>query len=178
MEKPIGGVILKGKRWMIDQHNRIATIVRQLLRRVVLAIVFTVCITALPRSISASGSANPDDLLVVANNAVTTDHLSATQVRDYFLKKRSTWPGGDKALPVNAKDRTLREAFRKKVLLMSADEEQRYWQHQMVRSAKNAPPEFNNPLKAVYKLKGGLSYVFRKDYRGNIVKIVLEIPAG
>jgi len=130
-----------------------------------------------PTSISASGSANPDDLLIVANNSVSTDHVSVTQVRDYFLKKRSTWPGGDKAIPVNAKDKALREAFRKRVLLMSADEEQRYWQNQMVRSAAKAPPEFSNPLKAVFKLKGGLSYVFRKDFPGKIVKIVLEIPA-
>ena len=163
---------------MINPHDRIEITVRQPLRLILPVIVFTAIITTVPTSISASGSANPYDLLIVANRSSKTDSLTVVRVRDYFLKKRYSYSGGEKVVPINAKEKTLRNAFRKRVLEMSAEEEQRYWQYRMVRSAVDAPPEFGNTLKAAFKLKGGLSYVFRKDYRENVVKIVLEIPAG
>lgn len=162
---------------MTNHQSNILLTVRQLLRLILGVIVSAACILAIPTSISASGSTNPYDLLIVVNKSVETDHLTIYQVRDYFLKKRSGWPEGSKAIPVNAKDKTLREAFRQRVLLMSTVEEQRYWQNQLVRSAKKAPPEFSNTLKAVFKLRGSLGYVFRKDYLKNVVNVVLEIPA-
>ncbi len=147
--------------------------------RLALSVAFaTVCLTAVPTSLSASGSDNPNDLIIVVNRSVKMDRLTIAQVRSYFLLQKSSWPGGNKAVPFNAKDSRLRDIFRTKVLSMTEKEEQRFWQDQMIRTGKKEPPEVGNVLKAVYHIKGAVSYVFRKDLRPGVVKVVLEIPVG
>jgi hypothetical protein len=132
---------------------------------------------ALPTSGSAAGAENPKDLLIVVNTASKVTNLSVDQLREYFLKTRKTWPDGSKVVPVNTREPELRNVFRQKVLSMSASEEQRYWQDQMIRTGEQMPPEFDNALKATFRLSGAVSYVFRKDLLKNVVKVVAVIPA-
>ena len=60
---------------------------------------------------------------------------------------------------------------------MSPAEEQRYWRDAKVKGTENEPVSFSNTLQAVFKLKGALSYVYRKDFREGVSKVVLVIPA-
>jgi hypothetical protein len=133
-----------------------------------------------PLVIAASGptasAENPQDILIVVNNSSKISQLSVAELRDYFLKTRKTWPDGSKVVPINAKEVALRDAFRVRVLSMSAAEEQRYWQNQAIRTGEQTPPEFDNTLKATYRLPGAVSYVFRKNLVQKVVKVVSVVP--
>ena len=69
----------------------------------------------------------------------------------------------------------LREIFRSKVLGMDWSREQSYWQDEGIRQGLSEPPEFSNTLKAVFKIKSALSYVFRKDFKEGSAKVLLVI---
>lgn len=152
--------------------------IKRLIRLVLSAVVALIGIIAAPSSISAGGSNNPDDLIIIVNKSVKVDRLSLDEVRNYFLMTKVSWPGGEKAIVLNTKDAKLRETFRRKVLSMNAAEEKRFWQDQMIRSGRQEPPQFGNILKAVFSLKGAIGYIYRKDLKGDIVTVALEIPAG
>ena len=120
---------------------------------------------------------SPDDILVVANNSVSASSVSLTVIRDLFLKIRKEWRAGENATPVNAKDEQLRSDFRKRVLSMDLTAEQRHWEDVKVKFGQSEPPSFANNLKAVFKLKGAVSYLYRKDYKEGVAKVILVVPA-
>ncbi len=122
---------------------------------------------------------NPQDILIVAHNSVPQKSITIAELRDLFLKKRTNWQSGGKAQPLHVRAGTpLRDRFRQVVLGLSAREEARYWQDQRIRHGKTEPVEFSNPLKAVYKLRGALSYIYRSDFKEGVAKILLVIPAN
>ena len=121
---------------------------------------------------------NPNDILVVVNKSVKTDTLSKGELRDIFLKRRKIWQLGQKVVPVNAKaGLPIRKAFRQAILNMSKREEDAYWQKQTIMTAEGEPVRFGHRLKAVFKLRGSVSYVYRYEYREGVVKVLMVIPA-
>lgn len=128
---------------------------------------------AVPGSVEAESG---DDILVVANKKVEVKSISMAEARAFFLKERTSWKSGGKVVPVNAPAGTaLRKKFRRKVLGMDAAHEQSYWQDEGIRRGLVQPPEFGNTLKAVFKLKGAVSYVYRKDFNADVAKVLLVI---
>jgi hypothetical protein len=80
-------------------------------------------------------------------------------------------------LVLNAADAQLRGDFRKRVLNMEPAAEQRHWEDSKVKFGQSEPPIFPNTLKAVFKLKGSVSYVYRKDFKADVAKILLVVPS-
>ncbi len=117
-----------------------------------------------------------NDILVVANKGVRVNEISVADARAFFLKQRTSWKGGTKVIVVNApSDTELRRNFRKKILGMDDAHEESYWQDEGIRKGLSKPPEFGNTLKAVFKLKGAVSYVYRKDFKEGVAKVLLVI---
>lgn len=137
----------------------------------------TVATIAVPTSRSAASEENPHDILIVANLATKVNVISVEELRECFLKIKKTWPDGSRLIPINSTQPELRNLFRQRVLMMSAEDEQRYWQDQLIRNGEHAPPTFSNTLKVAFSLPGTVSYVFRKDFLPNVVKVVAVIPA-
>jgi len=163
---------------MMDNRRPTNRKIERLFQLALSVVIAIVGIIVAPTLTSAGGSNNPNDLIIVVNKSAKVDRLSIDDVRNYFLMTKTAWPGGEKAVVLNSRDEKLRETFRTKVLSMTADEEKRFWQDQMIRTGRQAPPEFGNVSKAVYSLKGAIGYIYRKDLNSNVVKAVLEIPAG
>ncbi len=119
---------------------------------------------------------NPNDILIVANQGVSVDSVSIKDLKAIFLKRRANWKNGGKVIPIHAKEGTeIRNAFVERVLGMDSVKERAYWQEVMVKSGTRKPPEFSNTLKAVFKLRGGVSYIYRSQYRDGVSKILLVI---
>lgn len=138
-----------------------------------LAAVFFMCLAVCP-----ARADDPNDILVVVNKTVSSPEVSLEDVRNLFLLHRTTLGSNERAIVLNAKSgSTLREDFRRRVLDMSAEEELRFWQERKVRSGQGAPAEFSNPLKAVFKIKHAVGYVYRHQYKEGVVKVVKVIPA-
>lgn len=116
---------------------------------------------------------SPDDVVVFVNREVAVSSVTTDELRQMFLGTRTSWPGGGRILCVNAAEGSkLRETFRTRVLRMSADEEQRYWEEQKVQGKGQEPASFGSTVKAVFRLKGGISYGLRGEVKGDVVKIV------
>jgi hypothetical protein len=114
----------------------------------------------------------PEDLLIIANKSVAAATADAGEIKAIFLKGK-TAIGGDSVFPLNAKsDSDLRGAFRKRVLKMNEDKERGFWEDEKVKKGVEPPPEVPMTLKAVSSKSGGISYVFRKDYKDGVAKIL------
>ncbi len=119
---------------------------------------------------------DPKDILIVVNKAVPVRKLDEEDVKKIFLKERIVWVGGQGIVPINVKDKALRDDFRKRVMNMTEVQEDRYWKDQQIRFGDAKPPVFSKALKAVFKLKGGITYVYRSEYLKGVVNVVLVIP--
>lgn len=150
-------------------------------RFIALCLLFLACLPSIDLLNERAQAAvkSPNDILVVANKSVTSSSITVGELRSIFLKQKKHWNSGDKAIPVHAKVGTrLRSAFIRAILEMDIREEHDYWEAQRVRYALSPPPEFNNILKAVFHLRGSVSYIFRKDFKEGVVDVLLVIPAS
>jgi ABC-type phosphate transport system substrate-binding protein len=130
-------------------------------------------------SVTTAGAENPNDILVIANLGIKTDSITIDDLKDVYLKKRTNWSSGEKVIPIHVSNNSaLRDAFRSAVLKMSSTDEQSYWQVRKIKEGDTDPPSFDNVMKAVFRLHGAVSYVFRSQYKSNVAKIVLVLPAG
>ena len=130
--------------------------------------------------LSASDTAAdaPKEFLIIANKSVKVNSISKVQLRQIFMKRQGSWPDGSRVVPINAKDGSpLRSSFVKEIIGMSSNEEKYYWEKEKIRSGVKPPPEFGNTLKAVFRIKDSVGYVFRRDYASGIGRIVLIVPA-
>jgi ABC-type phosphate transport system substrate-binding protein len=126
----------------------------------------------------AAAAESPDDILIVVNKSVTAGSTTVAELRNIFLKKKTSWRTGDQVVPVHATSGSkLRSAFQKRLLGMSATEEREYWKNAKIKHALMEPATFNDTLKAVFKLRGAVSYVFRSQYKEGVAKILLVLPA-
>lgn len=120
----------------------------------------------------------PDDILIVANVNVPQEELSEIEVRSIFLGQRQTWSSGQRIVAVNAKAGTeLRRQFQDHIIDMSPRKEASYWEDQKIRHGFAPPVQFSNPLKAVFSLKGAISYIHRKDFKEGVAKVLLVVPS-
>jgi hypothetical protein len=142
---------------------------------VLLASVLT--IGAMP--VTSALAESPNDILVIANLGVTAQSIAISELRDIFLKKRASWSPGEKAIPIHPADNPkLRAEFCQAVLNMSVKDEQSYWQVRKIKEGEVEPPAFGSIIKAVYKLRGSVSYVYRSQFKKGVVKVVLTVPAA
>ena len=123
-------------------------------------------------------SENPRDILVIANERVKSTAIGEDDLRDIFLKRRLDWPSGGRAVPFNAPLGTeLRNDFRSRILGMTESEEVQYWQARKIRAGVTPPPEMNDTRKAVFRLRGAVSYIYRDQYKEGVAKILLVVSA-
>jgi ABC-type phosphate transport system substrate-binding protein len=133
---------------------------------------FAILVLALGGMTSSAHAESPNDLLIVVNKSVSASNVDAAEVKAIFLKNKTSL-SGDTVFPLNAKsDSDLRAAFRKHVLKMSEEKEKGFWEDEKVKKGVEPPPETAGTLKAVFSKSGGISYVFRKDYKDGTAKIV------
>lgn len=147
------------------------------MKRIVLLGIFISVPLLCGPSLSRAQTDHPDDILIVANKGAPIDNLSEADIQAIFLRIRRVMGAGATVVPVNAKEDThLRKKFRERILQMSSEKEGRYWEDKKISLGLSAPPEFSNPLKAVFKLRNSVGYVFRSEYREGVVKVLAVIP--
>jgi hypothetical protein len=134
-------------------------------------------VVAVVVSTAVASSALADELVVIVNPA-NTESISASQLESVFLRKENHWSNGDKVVPFNLPpETTMRIAFDRAALGMSADETARYWLDQRIRSGITAPRELGDAsliVRLVARLAGGIGYVpSSSDLRG--VRVIARI---
>jgi len=126
-----------------------------------------------------SSAQSPDDILIIANKSAPESSMSLAELKQIFLKKKSSWSNGNKIVAINAQDNSqVRRDFRKLVLDMTDTEELTYWEKQKIKKQIGAPTELQSRTKAVFKLKNAISYAYRKEVQKDVVKVLLVIPVS
>ena len=124
-----------------------------------------------------SNADSPDEIVVFVNKSISVNSISLSELKQIFLKRKTSWPGGDNIVCINVSDSSpLRELFRGRVLEMTKEDEQRYWTNQKIRFQLSPPAEMDDTPKAVFKLRNAIGYAARKDVPQGVVKIVAVIP--
>lgn len=100
---------------------------------------------------------------VIVNSANSVSSLSAKEVSDFFLKKKTKWASGDKVIPVDLNSNSSSRAdFSKSIHKKSVNAVQSYWQ-QYVFAGKGTPPvEKKSDAEVVEYVKrnsGAIGYV-------------------
>lgn len=127
---------------------------------------------------STAHAERPDDILVVANNSLKADSVSTAELKAIYLKERTRWKTGGRAIPIHAKEGTaLRRAFLQRLLRMEESRERAYWQEQKIKKGTLPPAAFSSSLRAVFQIKGSVAYVFRSDYKQGVAKVVAVLTS-
>ncbi len=148
---------------------------QQLMRRAtVFAAFLAVALVGSPPATADS----PQDILVIVNASVKNEKVTRDELKAIFLKKRASWGNGVRAVPVHSNNAALRDDFRERLLQMSEGEELRYWQQFQIQKGEAKPVAFGNTLKAVFQLRGAVSYIYRSQYREGATNVILVLPAG
>jgi ABC-type phosphate transport system substrate-binding protein len=108
-------------------------------------------------------SAAPVEIAVVVNaeNPLTT--LSAEDVRAYYMKRKSSWPNGEKIRPVDVEaDNAARVLFVTQVLKTTPSDLERHWLEIKYRAAESPPKRMSDDegvIKYISAFKGGIGFV-------------------
>jgi ABC-type phosphate transport system substrate-binding protein len=117
----------------------------------------------------------PDDLLIIANNGLALDTVNVAELRRLYFRQISQI-SGQRATPIHARrGSALRNVFLSKVMGMSAVEDEEFWEKEKIRTGAVEPSSLDNTLRAVFSLKGSISYCFRSEYKPGTAKILLVL---
>ena len=142
-----------------------------------LTLFFPLGLLAFLSATHADSPGNPDDILIIVNRAVKVD-VSIQDIKEIYLKRRTRWQMTQKVIPINAKENLeIRTDFRKRVLELSRNEENSYWQERKIKAGEEPPITFENRIKAVFKLRGSVSYIYRHQHLKGVVRVLLVLPA-
>jgi ABC-type phosphate transport system substrate-binding protein len=86
-------------------------------------------------------SARAQDYKVIVNEANPVSTMTAPEVAQIFLKKKTTWPSGTPAVPVDQTSGRARAAFSQEVLGRDIAAMRLYWQQQVFSGRATAPDE-------------------------------------
>ncbi len=87
-----------------------------------------------------------EPLAVIVHERRKESSLTLRELRDLFLKRRSSWSDGTRVLVVNWTARTaVREAFDLAVLKLTPDQSADYWVDQRIRGFGEPPPSVASP---------------------------------
>ena len=127
-------------------------------------------------SFTSSASA---EIVIIANPANPEASISAAEAKKIFLGKRTSFPGGAWAAPVDqAEGRATRDTFYQKAAGKDAAQMKAYWS-KMIFSGKATPPEAvadDAAVKAwVAGNKDAIGYVDSGAVDGS-VKVLMTLP--
>jgi|CXWL01.1.fsa_nt_gi ABC-type phosphate transport system substrate-binding protein len=124
--------------------------------------------------LASAGSAHGEDFKLVVHRSNPLSSITATEVSQLFLKKKTTWPGGERAAPVDQPENSpIRQSFSRKVLKKDVAAVRGYWNSQIFSG--RAVPASEAPsdalvLEFVEATPGAIGYVSRAAPVGRGVK--------
>ena len=121
-----------------------------------------------------------DELVVIVNDSNPVSTMSASAVKQHFLKDKKVWEFGQKVRPADCTfDEDARLVFLSKVLGMTEIEIERYWIEQQYVKGEKPPSTMDDDssvMRFVAKFDGAIAFVERGSLSGaSGIKEVLTI---
>lgn len=109
------------------------------------------------------------ELVVVVNDQMRVEALTADQVREIFLGERPFW-GGVRVRPVTYPDQTeIMQAFLRRVLEMSGDQYRGWWIKRIFRQGDTPPERVNSRAEALGRIAatpGAIGFLWGDELDG------------
>jgi hypothetical protein len=106
------------------------------------------------------------EIVVIVNAANPVESLSVDEVRQYCLKRRSTWSNGESVRPIDRTgDPPERLAFLSEALRLSSADVERHWIQEQYASAEITPtrvPDDVMVIRLVETFPGAIGFVTRE----------------
>ena len=120
----------------------------------------------------SSQNAFAADYAVIANAANGASADSQSEVKNLFLKKKTAWPGGAKAVPLGRKSGSAeQDAFNAAILGMSSGELSGHWQAEKQKTGQTPPKEVGSESILLRQVK-------RKEGAFGVVPASTTLPDG
>ncbi|HNW11906.1 MAG TPA: phosphate ABC transporter substrate-binding protein [Candidatus Rifleibacterium sp.] len=108
------------------------------------------------------GHAEGEEVLVITNSGVAQSEISAKDLGNMFLGKKSSWEGGMKAVPVTLESGDTHEKFLKLYIKKSSSQFSTFWK-QAVFTGQGIPPKSVSSeadvVKFVSENPGAVGYI-------------------
>ena len=128
----------------------------------ILHLVLLVAALAWPADVRRAGAAAEGFVMIVHPDNPSTE-VDREFVRDAFLKKSSSWRGGEGVRPVDLNRKfPAREHFTRDVLKKSMPQLKRYWSQQIFSGKGVPPPEVDSEkamIAFVLATRGAIGYL-------------------
>lgn len=121
-----------------------------------------VTLTCFALALALPAAARAQDYKIIVNEANPVSSMSSGEVAQLFLKKRTAWPSGAPAQPVDQTSGRARAAFSQEVLGRDIASMRLYWQQQVFSGRAVAPdekPSDATVIAFVHDNPGAIGYV-------------------
>jgi ABC-type phosphate transport system substrate-binding protein len=129
--------------------------------------------------LSLASAASADELIFIVNVQNENTEITKADIRDYFYKRKRTWPDGTSVRFIDRSDQVpIRKVFLKDILGRTTEDLELFWIGQKLYSGSSAPlkeAEDSTTVLFVSSFKGAIGYV-SSTYRLNS-KLVKPIKA-
>jgi ABC-type phosphate transport system substrate-binding protein len=129
----------------------------------VLHFVLVVAALAWPADVRQAGAAAAESFVLIVHPENPAAEVDRDFVRDAFLKKASSWRGGESVRPVDLSRKfPAREQFTRDVLKKSMPQLKRYWSQQIFSGKGVPPPEVDSEkamIAFVVGTRGAIGYL-------------------
>ena len=119
-------------------------------------------------------SAGAQDVVLIASPDVPVDSLSASDVENIFLGKKTTWDNGSKIVFYTLKNGAAHEAFLKNYVSKSASQFKTFWKKQVFTGKGKMPKSVGNDQEMTNTITGtgsAIGYVSAGTNLGNAKKL-------
>jgi ABC-type phosphate transport system substrate-binding protein len=99
---------------------------------------------------------------IIVHPSNSIEFISREDASDFFLKKKTQWGSGQKALPIDFGDNDVQEAFSQEVHNRSRSAVKKFWQRQIFTGRGTPPPERSTDeevIEFVRENPGAIGYV-------------------
>lgn len=115
---------------------------------------------------------------VIVNNSNTVSTLTAKEVSDLFLKKKTKWPAGSVVIPVDlSSGSSVRENFSQKIHGKSTTAIRSFWQQAAFAGTASAPVEKssdNDVIEFIKKTPGAIGYISAATPLNGVKQVTVE----
>lgn len=119
--------------------------------------------------------AAPDDVVFIVNGENAAEKLTASEIRDFYFKRKRRWNNGESIRFIDRTNGPLRENFLKKYINKTTSDVELFWIGQKLYSGDSAPlkeASDSTTMSFVSSLKGAIGYVAATTVLRKNVKVI------
>lgn len=117
----------------------------------------------------------PNDVVFIVNAKNPAEKLTATEIRDFYFKRKRRWNNGESIRFMDRTNGPLREIFLTKYINKTTSDVELFWIGQKLYSGDSAPLKEvsdSTTMNFVGSFKGAISYVSEATVLRKNVKVI------